>query len=154
MDETRCALLYLRRHALDKLAVKKQADYLTLKIRSSSIVDGQVSVTDRQHAHHRSVSHLDRYHHDQCVTTVYRPRARGVDPGETGFARSKSQTDLLRSNDSTNGSATGAERPRKSRETREDWHASSFSRTMPLSSSSLCPSQPLPPLQRLFRRRT
>ena len=43
MDETRSALLYLRRHALEKLAAKKQAEYITLKIRSSSTVHGQVS---------------------------------------------------------------------------------------------------------------
>jgi hypothetical protein len=42
-DEIRPALSYLRRHALEKLAAKKRADFITLKIRSSGASTNKVS---------------------------------------------------------------------------------------------------------------
>jgi hypothetical protein len=42
-DEIRLALSYLRRHALEKLAAKKRADLITLKIRSSGASTNKVS---------------------------------------------------------------------------------------------------------------
>ena len=42
-DEVRPALAYLRQHALEKLAAKKRADLIPLKIRSSGASTNKVS---------------------------------------------------------------------------------------------------------------
>ncbi len=42
-EEIRLALSYLRRHALEKLAAKKRAELITLKIRSSGAPNNKVS---------------------------------------------------------------------------------------------------------------
>ncbi|CAF1529373.1 unnamed protein product, partial [Adineta steineri] len=42
-EEIRLALSYLRRHALEKLAAKKNADLMLLKIRSSGVSNNKVN---------------------------------------------------------------------------------------------------------------
>jgi len=47
-EEIKETLSYLRRHALEKLAAKKRADQMTLKIRLSANTNSKVCLTEKE----------------------------------------------------------------------------------------------------------